>query len=196
MGILSPMNPLEGVLRRCGATMAVRGGRPIALHFGSPATETAVCRSHVGLADRGQRVTYELRGAPDDVERALASLPEGDWFERLGPERAIVRCEPMESAASHDAMADAGGTVLELEGKYAAVGLIGPRSKDVLLAAQVDTPAIVVQEGENAFEILVAAARGEALWERLLRAGEPFEIACVGAEALEHLAVSEHLPRR
>ena len=56
-----------------------------------------------------------------------------------------------------------------------------------------DDAAIVVQEGDATVELLVPAAHGPALWHRLLEAGEPFGVACVGLDALEHLAASEHL---
>jgi hypothetical protein len=55
------VTPLETVLRAHGAVMGVRHGRLVAAHFGSVASETAVCLRSVGLADGFGRA-----GAPAD----------------------------------------------------------------------------------------------------------------------------------
>jgi glycine cleavage system aminomethyltransferase T len=58
------MTLMTTMLRRHGATMVERDGRWVAAHFGSPASEAAVCRSRVGLAERSDRATLELSGDP------------------------------------------------------------------------------------------------------------------------------------
>ena len=51
--------------------MASRHGRRVPAHFGSIAAEEAVCLRSVGMADRSDRDTFELRGTPSAVESAL-----------------------------------------------------------------------------------------------------------------------------
>ena len=58
------MSPLETVARNHGAVMAPRHGRRVPAHFGSVGAEEAVCLRGVGMADRSDRDTFELRGTP------------------------------------------------------------------------------------------------------------------------------------
>ena len=67
--------PLEAVLRAHGAVMAVRHGHLVAAHFGSVASETAVCLRSVGLADG-------FGHGPDDPEHVTLAL--------IGPRAARV----------------------------------------------------------------------------------------------------------
>ena len=64
-------SPLETVARNHGAVMASRHGRRVPAHFGSTAAEEAVCLRGVGMADRSDRETFELRGTPEAIEQAL-----------------------------------------------------------------------------------------------------------------------------
>ncbi len=83
--------------------------------------------------------------------------------------------------------------VTDVSNRYAAIALVGPRAKK-LLDAWVAGPhagsAIVVNETPAAFELLVPAAEGPALFEQLLVLGARFQVACVRLDALEHLAAS------
>lgn len=189
------MSVLNAVLRRCGATMVQRDGRWTAADFGSAQTEAAVCRSGVGLADRSLRETFELHGEPAVLDWALTRL-ERAWSVRPAPERAIVRCEPEDEAACIAELEEIPGVArLDVTMAHAAIGLIGPRAESVLIAAGIgrEVPATVLHEDDDHVEVLVPAAQGPAVWFRLLDAGEPHGISCVGLDALEHLAVSDHL---
>lgn len=193
------MPVMTSILRRHGATMVERHGRAAAAHFGSATSEAAVCRTTVGLAVRSDRTTIEVLGPPDAVDEALAGLvPLGHraWSARLTPGLALVRCEGEDAAACQDQVDRSDrASVVALDREYVAVQLLGPRTREVLEAAGVggpDDPAVVVEEGLGV-ELLVPAAQGPALWYRVLEAGERFGIACVGLDALEHLAASEHL---
>ena len=72
-------SPLETVARNHGAAMAERHGRRVPAHFGSAGAEEAVCLRGVGMADRSDRDTFELRGTPSAVESALIALGEFAW---------------------------------------------------------------------------------------------------------------------
>jgi glycine cleavage system aminomethyltransferase T len=194
--------PLEDVLRRHEATMTKRHGRCVAAHFGSATSEAAVCLSTVGIADRFDRTTLELRGAPDDVELALgglATLRARTWWARRTSRSAIVRCERNDTATCLSGLVALEGIVaVDVSDRYAAIAVIGPRAEELLAACDVEahgTPAIVLREAEAAFEVLVPALDGPGQWERLLEVGAPFRVACVGLDALEHLAASRRLDR-
>lgn len=194
------MTVMVSMLRRHGATIVERHGRLTAAHFGSAASEAAVCRGRVGLAERSDRTTLEVRGRCENVDAALAGLaPLGHraaWT-RLSPGRAIVRCEgDAEDACASAMVASDAISISDSSGEFAAVALIGPLAEDALRAAAVDEqtdPVIVLHQGRGYVELLVARSYGPAMWNRLLEAGAPFGIACVGLDALEHLAVSDHL---
>jgi len=196
------MTVMTTMLRRHGATMLERNGRSVAAHFGSPASEAAVCRSRVGLAERSDRATLELGGVPEAVEEALGELGKlGDaaWWLRCSPERAIVRCDGEAAGVSTSMMLRAEDvTVTDTSHEHAALDLIGPRAHDVWRAhlEQDPGPVVVVWRDETCVELLVARAQAPALWNGLVAAGDPYGIACVGLEALEHLEVSERLSRR
>jgi len=194
------MTVMTTTLRRYGATMIERNGRSVAAHFGSPASEAAVCRSGVGLAERSDRATLELRGDAEAVDEALAELGGAAWWVRCAPRRAIVRCEGVAAGACTSVMLRAeDATVLDVSGDHAAFDLVGPSADEVLRAylAQGAAPVVlVVRRDEACVELLIARAHAPVLWTVLLTVGEPFGIACVGLEALEHLEVSDRLSRR
>src|SRR3712207_6669312 len=122
---MTSVSPLETVARNHGAVMATRHGRRVPAHFGSTAAEEAVCQTGVGMADRSDRETFELRGTPEALERALASLERGS-ASFITPDRAIVRCDVGELAEFE------GVTAHERTASYAAIGLIGPRASELL----------------------------------------------------------------
>src|ERR1700712_491595 len=86
-------SPLETVVRNHGAVMASRRGRRVPAHFGSVGAEEAVCLQSVGMADRSDRETLELRGTGSAIEQAFVALGERAWYSYLSADRAIARCE-------------------------------------------------------------------------------------------------------
>lgn len=197
------MTVMTTMLRRHGATMVERNGRRVAAHFGSPASEAAVCRSRVGLAERSDRATLELSGGAGAVDEALeelARLGGVAWWVRRSPGRAMIRCEGAAVGACTSAMLRAEDvTVLDVSGDHAALDLIGPRALEVLNAhlAQDGAPvAQVLSRDESCVELLVPRVHAPALWNDLLTVGDPYGIACVGLEALEHLDVADRMSSR
>jgi glycine cleavage system aminomethyltransferase T len=130
-----------------------------------------------------------------EVDRALAELRHA-WPARLSPTLALVRCEGADDGAVTSAMLRAEVWVRDVSAEYASMELVGPLALEVLQAAHVDPeedPVTVLVEGEDYVELLVIHGYGPALWNRLLEAGEPSGIACVGLDALDHITVSERV---
>lgn len=194
------LSPLDSVLRTAGAAMVMHQGAVSAAHFGSAASEAAACLASVGIADRSRRATLEISGAPLHVEAALQALRSSlltAWWTEIAHGRMIVRSELEDGAAVSTTLeASEDVSVRDVGYLYAAIGLIGPLARDVLKASGPGVPGVevfVVDDAPDRYELLVSAAAGPALWNRLLSAGAPMHIACVGFEALEHLAAA-HAP--
>jgi glycine cleavage system aminomethyltransferase T len=184
-------SPLETVARNHGAVMAERNGRWLPAHFGSAAAEETVCLRGVGMSDRFDRSTLEVVGTPSDVERALIALGELAWYSFLSADRAIARTENVDACFA--ALSELPVTVHDRSGLYAAIGLIGPRAHEFLEAVDLNPSGTVVQEAEGCFEILLPAAHGPLLWDYLLEVGAPYELACVGHDALDRLSASHRM---
>jgi glycine cleavage system aminomethyltransferase T len=88
---------------RAGAVMGERDGHPVAAHFGSAATELAVCVKRAGLAVRSDLDTLELLGPEPWLSHFLADAvgeqapspgraggTAGTWCCRVAPDRAVV----------------------------------------------------------------------------------------------------------
>ena len=73
---------------------------------------------------------------------------------------------------------------------YAAIGLIGPRAKELLMEIDLNPSGTIIQEALGCYEILLPADHGPELWEFLLDAGAPYDLACVGHDALDRLAAA------
>jgi glycine cleavage system aminomethyltransferase T len=194
---------LSMLRRRHGAVLAERDGRTVVACYGSVAAEVAVCAMAVGLAERSDRVTLEVRGIREELDRALgelAALGDCAWWSRLSRTRAIVRCESGGRARTIAAIRrDAIVSLHDLGDELAAPSLVGPYAEHVLAAAGLDAghdAAIVLRDRSGAIELLVPRRLGPALWSRLLDAGEPYFVACVGLDALEQLSVSRELAFR
>ena len=185
MAISAPDTPLESVLRDHGARVVVRHGIRVAADFGSAASEMAVCRRSVGLTDRFGRVTFDVRGAQEQVVAALERI------DLLGGRAWGVRCEPDDAASCRAALDGDDVLVLETTADYAAIGLVGPHAGDVVREARLPFTATVIGEPEG-YEVLVARTLGPDVWAQLLRCGASFGIACVGFDALEHLSAARH----
>jgi len=184
-------SPLETVARNHGAVMASRHGHRVPAHFGSTAAEEAVCQRGVGMADRSDRETFEVRGTSEAIEQALVALGARAWASFIAPDRAIVRCEADDAAACTAVLSELPDvTAHDRSPVYAAIGLIGPRAPELLNDVDLSPSGLIIREGRDSFEILLPAAHGPQLWDYLIEAGTPFELACVGHDALDRLAAS------
>lgn len=209
-----------------GAQLGERDGHVVVALYGSTPGEIAVCMTHVGLADRSDLGTLELRGAQSPLDRALAARlgeppvapgaarrQRGIWYLRLdsrrallvGPHRALASVPPIGEGSDRAELVcnDIGATT-------AIVSVIGPRAGRLLSAAampddlQIGTigrdpqdarVVAILREGQRRILILVRASAADAVWGRLLTAGEPLGAAFVGSDALSLLgAASQQAP--
>ena len=217
-------SPLEPQLQKAGATMVARHGWWVAAHYGSPAGELALCETAVGLADRSDLGKLELRGEASALELLVGQLSggrvdpgdalfaEGAWWCAVSPAHVLALCDAGETERVRAAAAEAvrwtpGATVTDVTPRYAALGLLGPRTADVLaelsdsepplgdvesptfdvlrLAA---IPAMLLRGAAGAAVIVTEVGRAAALWAEVERAGRESGLGHVGADAVSHLS--------
>jgi glycine cleavage system aminomethyltransferase T len=217
-------SPLEPQLQRAGATMVARHGWWVAAHFGSSAGELALCETAVGLADHSDLGKLELRGRPSALEPLVgqlsggqlapgdALLAEGAWWCAVSHAHVLALCDAGETERVRAAAAEAvrwtpGATVTDVTPRYAALGLLGPRTADVLTElsdsepplGDVESPAIDVMRlaaipamllrgGPTSAVMITEAARAAALWAEVESAGRESGLGHVGADAVSRLS--------
>jgi hypothetical protein len=132
----------------------IRHGHSVIAHYGSVATEVAVCAKHAGIVERPELGVLELRGSGDSLEQLLAkALGElapglgaavqvgGAWCARPAAGRALI-VAPQGSLGRWRGLVQrsivSGGHVScgDVAG-MSAVSLIGPRAARVLAGAGV-----------------------------------------------------------
>lgn len=134
-----------------GAQLGERDGHVVVALYGSTPGEIAVCMTHVGLADRSDLGTLELRGPQPALDRALvaplgdpppvpgtARRRDGVWYLRLDRRRALLvgshgalaALEPLGEGHDRSELA-----CTDLGDKTAIISVIGPRAGRLLAAA-------------------------------------------------------------
>lgn len=171
---------LRGMLRDRGAVLASRGGEPVAAHYGSAATELALCVRAVGVAWRPELAAVTLDAAPD----AIDSLCERVTGERLAPGGALregaawwarsPRLDQLTLLCPHDAL----GRVLSRSLESArSIGLrVSDRSADT---------AVIEIVGRRCWRLLAELGAGE------VRAATPFSELVLAGHATSLLIASE-----
>jgi glycine cleavage system aminomethyltransferase T len=143
--------PLDVVLRRAGAVLATRHGRPVAMNFGSAAAELAVCVRAVGLVDCSDLSKLVLEAPPAQLA-ALTSRLVGDavsvggvlsagnaWWCGDASGRAIVLSDPetgsrLRERLHVDARRFVSMAIRDASDELAAIGLLGQGAAQVLRA--------------------------------------------------------------
>jgi glycine cleavage system aminomethyltransferase T len=215
-------SPLEPQLQKSGATMVARHGWWVAAHYGSPAGELALCETAVGLADRSDLGKLELRGERSALEQLVgqlsggrvdpcdALLAQGAWWCAVSRTHVLALCDAGETqrltAAAQAAVRwTPGATAADVTAAYAAIGLLGPRTADVLNEisdsepplGEVDSPAfdvlrlaavpaMLLRASAGRAIALTEAGRGSVLWIEVERAGREAGIGHVGMDAVTH----------
>jgi glycine cleavage system aminomethyltransferase T len=184
---------LSDRLREAGGVMVTRDGHQVAAHFGSTATEVAVCVKRVGLAVRSDLAAIDV--VPDDQQvpsPGRARRMAGTWCCRVASDRALVigpRSELRHRPARER-------TVLTL---------VGPRAHQVLADVGLhngleieglregwfaDTPTLLLREAADRYLLVVDSEQADEAWRALLDAGRSLGLSMVGAEALARLAAA------
>lgn len=150
---------LPDLLRRAGAVMTQRGGRPVPAHYGSAATELAVCVKGVGLADRSDLAVLSVAASHRGLDRLLgrvlgdgvapggAVLEAGAWWCRAaaGSEVVVVcphsRVERLKAGLRHDVGRLTTGTLTDRSDSRFVLQVIGRRAGAVLADLGIYGPA-------------------------------------------------------
>jgi glycine cleavage system aminomethyltransferase T len=180
-----------------GAKVIERDGRSVTLHYGSVATEVAVCRKSVGLAVRGELRILEVCGREPWLERLLArtlggrvpapgsaAVAAGTWCGRVDERRTLVigpagAVERWRRIAREAVIGGSPITAADLTDDYAAVSLIGPKANRLLAMAGLPADLAVGGLGTGVVEgaaVTLLRVAGDH-WLALLGAGHAPE-AC------------------
>jgi glycine cleavage system aminomethyltransferase T len=195
-------------LTQAGGVMVLRNGHQVAAHFGSTATEVAVCVKRVGLAVRSDLAAIDVVGAEAWLDHFLAEVL-GPQVPSLGRARRIAGTWCCRVASDRAVVIGPWSATTRIEGDpadaNAVLTLVGPRAHQVLADAGLasdlpadgfrqawfaDSPALLVRESTDRYLLVVEAEQaGEAL-RTLLDAGRWLGLSMVGADALARLAAA------
>jgi glycine cleavage system aminomethyltransferase T len=144
-----------------GAKVVDRDGRSVTAHYGSVATEVAVCRKSVGLAVRSELRVLEVCGREPWLERLLhrtlagrvptpghAAVAAGTWCCRVDERRALIvgasgAVERWRRVAREAVIGGSPISAAELTDSRVPLSLIGPKAARLLEmagAAAADLP--------------------------------------------------------
>ena len=141
---------MEAALFPPGAKVVSLDGRAVTAHYGSVATEVAVCRKSVGLAVRTELRILEVCGREPWLERLLAralagrvpavgtaTVAAGTWCLRVDERRALVvgpsgAVERWRRVAREAVIGGSPISAAELTDLRVAVSLIGPKAARLL----------------------------------------------------------------
>jgi glycine cleavage system aminomethyltransferase T len=186
-------------LRQAGGVMVMRDGHQVAAHFGSTATEVAICVKRVGLAVRSDLAAIDVAGAgpcpPEQVpSRGRARRIAGTWCCRVASDRTVV-VGPRGATRRW--------TAREPARERTVLTLVGPRAHQVLADAGLqnglavgelreswfaDSPALLLRDSAQSYLLVVDSVQAGQAWWTLLETGRALGLSMVGAEALARLA--------
>jgi glycine cleavage system aminomethyltransferase T len=147
-----------------GAKVVDRDGRSVTAHYGSVASEIAVCRKSVGLAVRTELRILEVCGREPWLERLLAralggrvpavgtaAIAAGTWCCRVDERRALVigpsgAVERWRRVAREAVIGGSPISAAELTDAWAPLSLIGPKAPRLLAMAGVEASELPVGE--------------------------------------------------
>jgi glycine cleavage system aminomethyltransferase T len=136
---------LDPILRQAGGVLVMHDGHAVVAHYGSAAGELAACVRAVGLADRSDLATLELRGpaAPlqqlthrltgSEVAPGGAVASGGVWWCAESPERMLLICDRSRAdrlhAVLHARVARRSAvTLADRSADWAALAVVGRRA--------------------------------------------------------------------
>jgi glycine cleavage system aminomethyltransferase T len=188
---------MQAALLPPGAKVVDRDGRAVTAHYGSVATEVAVCRKAVGLAVRAELRIIEVCGREPWLERLLArtlggrvpqpgsaAIAGGTWCCRVDDRRALIigalgAVERWRRIAREAVIGGSPISAAEVTDDWAAISLIGPKAATLLTTAGLPADMAVGHLGSGVVEGAAATLLRVSSdhWLALLDAGHAPE-AC------------------
>jgi len=218
-------SPMEAQARDAGARFELRAGWNVAVDYGDGAAERTAIETTGAWTDVSQLGKIELQAAPAELARTIAGAGGGEhggfglatraagaWWCPLTPERALVICEPSQTAALRVRLEQAAdsalglASVVEVTTLYAALTLSGPSAREIFArfcaldlrqqstplhglrpGSVARTPGLVLREAEDRFLVLFGWALGEYMWTVVADAGGHLGAQPAGFDALAPL---------
>ena len=218
-------SPMEAQARDAGARFELRDGWNVAVDYGDAAAERTAIETAGAWTDVSHLGKIELQAAPAELARIIAGAGGGEhgglgvatraagaWWCPLTPERALVICEPSQTAALRGRLEQAAdsapglASVVEVTTLYAALTLSGPAARETFArfcaldlrpqstplhglrpGSVARTPGLVLREAPDRFLVLFGWALGEYMWTVVADAGGHLGAQPAGFDALAPL---------
>jgi heterotetrameric sarcosine oxidase gamma subunit len=213
-------SPMERQALEAGARLELRDGWQVAASFDGVESERERLTQTVGFADRSQLGKIEIQAAPADLAAIVAGAgaakldlgratrSAGTWWCPYARERAIVLCEPGDSAELRQTLSGAAAaaehaTVLDVTTVFGALTIAGPLARETFArftaldlrpavlplhgfrpGSVARTPGAVLREDEDRFLMLFGAALGQYVWTVVADAAESLGGGPVGVDVL------------
>ncbi len=195
-------SPMERQALAAGARLEQRDGWTVAVAYDGDGPERERCASSAGFADRSHLGKIEVQGT-HGLPLGQATRRDDAWWCPFTPEKALVLCEPADTAALLERAEASFATVVDLTSALAALTIAGPLAPEVFArftaidlrdaATPVEgfrpgsvgrTPGAVLREAEDSWLMLFGAALGSYMWTVVADAAENLGGGPVGADAL------------
>jgi heterotetrameric sarcosine oxidase gamma subunit len=194
-------SPMERQALAAGARLELRDGWQVAASFDGLEAERERLTQAVGFADRSQLGKVEIQAAPGDLavivagagapglDLGRATRSAGAWWCPYTRERAIVLCEPGETAELRRSLESAAAavaghaTVLDVTTVLAALTIAGPLARETFArftaldlrpsvtgpgdwrpGSVARTPGGILCEAEDRYLMLFGSAFGQYMW--------------------------------
>jgi heterotetrameric sarcosine oxidase gamma subunit len=208
-------SPFNVALAEVEASFEIRDGWRTAVRIGTRADEARALSETVAWSDASHLGKLDVQAAPDRAS-ALAKLAGGlvmglavrrrdAWWCQVTPQRAMVLCEPADTAALAAELEDTDGiNAVDITGQLSALRISGPLSRQLfarfcaldlrvartpvgafLPGSVARTPGYVLREQDNQYLVLLGAAHALSHWEIIADAGRRLGGHPVGVDATQ-----------
>ncbi|MBN1527988.1 MAG: hypothetical protein JW895_02945 [Thermoleophilaceae bacterium] len=195
-------SPMERQALAAGARLEQRDGWNVAVAYDGEPPERGRCAATAGFADRSHLGKVELQGS-HGLPLGQATRRDDAWWCPFTPEKALVLCEPADTATLLERLEGTFPTVVDLTSALAALTISGPLAREVFArftaidlrdsATPVEgfrpgsvgrTPGAILREAGESWLMLFGAALGSYMWTVVADAAESLGGGPVGVDAL------------
>jgi heterotetrameric sarcosine oxidase gamma subunit len=192
-------SPMEREALAAGAVLEQRDGWNVAVRFGGEDSHL----STVAFADRSQIGKLELH-SEHGLELGRATRREDAWWCPTSPQRALVLCEPAQTAELGEQL---GEGVVDLTSAMGALTIAGPLAPEVFArftaidvrpqatpvhgfrpGSVARTPGAILREAEDRWLMLFGAALGSYVWTVVADAATSLGGGPVGTDVLARVS--------